>query len=56
MVMLPCDSFKQMWETGGSLRDYYLPRNFMLANGGIQEEGPNQCPCLVVEDWEFNIL
>lgn len=51
MVMFLCDSFKQMWQMGGCFRDYYLPRNVMLANGGIQEEGQNQWPCLVVEGW-----
>lgn len=28
------DSFKQMWQMGGSIRDYYLPRNFMTTYDG----------------------
>lgn len=52
VVMLLCGSFKPMWQMGAGFRDYFLPRNFLLASGGIQEEGPNQQPCLaVVEEW-----
>lgn len=51
MVVVLCDSSKHMWQMGGSFRDDYLARNFMLANDGIPEEGPYQWPCLVVEDW-----
>lgn len=45
--MLLCGRFKQTWQMGAGFRDYFLPRNFMLASGGTQEKA-NQWPCLVV--------
>jgi len=45
-VITLSDSFQQMWQMGGSIRDDYVPRNFMTTYDGVPEERPDQWPCL----------